>query len=614
MRRFLILTLFIGTLISYGQTPCENGMAGNYECLGLNLQGHISAQDLGAEEHNGIWVNDIWGWVDPDTGKEYAIVGMPNGTSFVDVSDPVNPVVLGVLLEHNSISSGEIQPLHDGAKSTWRDIKVYRNHAYIVSEDPNHGMQVFDLTNLRNVTNAPENFAESGHYAGIGKAHNIVINEETGFAFAVGFNANDERACSVGGLHIIDLSDPTNPTFAGCFDDDGYTHDAQCVVYRGPDADYAGKEICFNSNEDEVVIVDVDDKSNIQLISKRSYSGVQYTHQGWLTDDHKYFLSNDELDESNLNQNTRTFIWDVEDLDNPTLLGHYQHGNRSIDHNLYVHGKNVYESNYTSGLVILDTIGIAEGTLRPVAYFDTYRSSDGTFFDGSWSNYPYFPSGNIIVSDITNGLFILKMQSFFLIEQPSDYNACKGEHINIPISVEGENLTYQWQINEGNGFEDITNLERYKNTRTTSMHAHTLELSQHMNQYRCIVSNGTSEITTDAMTVFVTDSPRADFSYELVDTHGNVTFSNSSVNADSFAWRFSDGTKSSEDVLNHQFEEDGSYDIQLIAYNDCTSDTLSVTLDILILSASDATSDDLLVYPTIVKDRLHIQSNNGNQF
>lgn len=614
MRRLILIPLITFTLLAYGQTPCENGMAGDYECFGLDLQGHVSAEDLGAEELNGIWVNDIWGWVDPDTGKEYAIVGMTNGTSFVDVSDPVNPIVLGVLLEHNAESNSSNQLLHDNAKSVWRDIKVYQNHAFIVSEDPNHGMQVFDLTNLRNVTNVPANFSESGHYAGIGKAHNIVINEETGFAYAVGFNADDERACSLGGLHIIDITDPKNPTFAGCFDEDGYTHDAQCVVYRGPDPDYAGKEICFNSNEDEVVIVNVEDKNNIQLVAKRSYSGVQYTHQGWLTDDHKYFISNDELDEANLNQNTRTFIWDVEDLDNPVFLGFYEHESQSIDHNLYTKGKNVYQSNYTSGLVILDTIGIAEGSLRPVAFFDTFKSSDGTFFAGSWSNYPYLPSGNIIVSDITNGLYILKMKPVFIVDQPNDFTACVGEHINIPVQAEGENLSYQWQIDEGNGFENITDFERYINTQTSTMHAHTLALSQHMNQYRCVISNGESEIISDPMTLFVIDSPRADFSYEILDTQGTVRFTNNSVNAASFSWKLGDGTSISIESPTHQFEDDGSYEIELVAYNDCTSDTLTTMVELVVLSTTDEISDDLLVYPTVVKDQLHIKSNRQNHF
>ena len=122
------------------QIPCENGMAGEYPCNGYDLQSFISL-----EEMDGIRGNDSWGWTDPDDGNEYAIMGLKNGTAFIDISDPINPVYLGKL------------PSHTG-ESIWRDIKVYQNHAFIVSEASNHGMQVFDLTRLRDVSSPPETF------------------------------------------------------------------------------------------------------------------------------------------------------------------------------------------------------------------------------------------------------------------------------------------------------------------------------------------------------------------------------------------------------------------------------------------------------------------------
>ncbi|SNS49590.1 choice-of-anchor B domain-containing protein [Ekhidna lutea] len=608
-----LLTLFtLISFFSYSQTPCEDGKAGQYDCFGIDLQSHITAPDLGAEEHNGRWINDIWGWVDPDNGREYALVGMTNGTSFVDITDPVNPVVMGVLIEHNSQNTTTNQTLHDEAKSVWRDIKVYQNHAYIVSEDSGHGLQVFDLTDLRDVASPSKDhqFAEAGHYDGIGKAHNIVINEETGFAYAVG--ANEGSQCSGGGLHIIDLSDPKNPVFAGCFDEDGYTHDAQCVIYNGPDPDYQGMEICFNSNEDEVTIVNVNDKSDISIVSKGEYDA-QYTHQGWLTEDHKYFLSNDELDEYYLSRNTRTFIWDVQDLDNPTLLGYYEHGTQAIDHNLYVKDNYVYESNYANGLRILDTTGISQGSLHEEAFFDTFVSSDVTDFIGTWSNYPYFPSGNIAVSDITNGLFVLKQKSFYIVDQPTNVETCVGAHLDIPINVVGTNLEFQWQVDDGSGFKNIDDFERYKNTQTTMMHAHTLEQSQSGNQYRCIISNGESELTSDVMTLHVLDTPKADFTYELDDISGEIIFTNSSLHATDFEWAFGDGGHSFLETPMHQYQEEGMYEVILIATNGCTSDTLTQSIELVILSASDELSD-YNIYPTVVDEVLTIESNSKSGF
>lgn len=617
MKKILIL-LILAPVLAFSQTPCENGKAGNYDCLGIDLQSHVSVIDLGAEELDGLWVNDIWGWVDPETDREYALVGMTNGTSFVDITDPVNPVVLGVLLEHNAGTSGD-SPLHDGAKSIWRDIKVYQNHAYIVSEDENHGIQVFDLTQLRNVAN-PSNtnfFEESGHYDGIGQSHNIHINESTGFLYAVGFQQSG-FTCNGGGLHVVDLSDPVNPTYAGCFDNEGYVHDTQCVIYNGPDADYVGQELCFNSNgnvngTNTITIVDISTKGQPELISEVGYENSQYSHQGWLTEDHRYFLSNDELDELRLNRKTRTLIWDVQDLDNPELIGHFEHGTNAIDHNLYTKGDFVFEANYANGLRILDLSDIGNANLREAAYFDTFRSSDVTDFVGAWSNYPYLPSGNIIISDISNGLFVVRRQSFYVAEQPADLTECEGAHINIPVNVEGQNLSYQWQVNDGTGFADITDFERYKNTTTSTMHAHTLNNSQNGYQYRCVITNGDSEIISDAMTLSVRDTAEAAFSFDPVDIAGLVAFSNGSVNADSYLWKFGDGNTSAEASPSYRFAADGSYVVTLIASNECSADTLEQTIDLIVASFNELDSQ-LEVYPTVTDGSITIHNKMSEEF
>ena len=254
-------------------TTCSGGMAGTYPCSNVDLMSFLDLADIG-----GGSANDIWGWTDSSTGKEYAIMGRTNGTSFVDISDPVNPIYLGNLPPHSAVSIS-------------RDIKVYADHAFIVTEANNSGMQVFDLTQLRAVASPPATFSETKHYSGFSDAHNLVINEDSGFAYAVGTNN-----CS-GGLHMINIQTPTNPTAAGCFSADGYTHDAQCVNYDGPDLDHQGTEICFNSNEDTLTIVDVTNKAAPVMLSRTGYSGSRYTHQGWLTEDQAYFLLDDEEDE-----------------------------------------------------------------------------------------------------------------------------------------------------------------------------------------------------------------------------------------------------------------------------------------------------------------------------
>jgi len=372
---------------SVGFTPCENGMAGIYPCNGYDLLGSISLSEFGATAGN-----DVWGWTDPTTNKEYALMGLDNATAFVNITDTDNLIYLGKLPSATSSSS-------------WRDIKVYRDHAYIVSEADGHGMQVFDLTRLRNVTDAPKTFNADGRYTGFGNAHNVVINEDTGFAYPVGTARDDEFN---GGVHFVDLQDLKNPVSAGGYGMNGYSHDAQVITYNGPDADYAGAEIFIGANESQVAIVDITDKENPVAISTFRYSNIAYTHQGWFTEDQRYFIVGDELDEVNFGFDSRTLVFDLLDLDNPILHTSYSGETTAIDHNGYVKEDQYFLANYRAGVRVLDISGIANKTISEAGFFDTFPSSNSAGFDGVWSVYPYFASGKIIVSDIDSGLFVIK--------------------------------------------------------------------------------------------------------------------------------------------------------------------------------------------------------------
>ncbi|MBY5162792.1 choice-of-anchor B family protein [Salsipaludibacter albus] len=523
--------------------PCVRGMAADlFPCDGIDMLAYVSHAELGTTR-----ANDIWGWTDPATRKDYALVGATNGTVFVDITQARRPVVLGILPTASTVGG-----------STWRDIKVYEDHAFVVSEHTDHGVQVFDLTRLRDWDGTYTEYDMDAHYIGHGSAHNININTDTGFAYSVGagphsaqglpnlvtidapsatagsYQANDAAfgpaaseaglsgsvvltddatgatadACqplvgfpagaiaiadrgscnftikaanaqaagavalivannapgggtiSMGGsdpsitipavmvsledgavikaglpatgsvstnpdapscgtgLHMIDINDPVDPQFGGCFDGNGYVHDTQCVVYDGPDADFQGHEICFNSNglaystnpaANLFSIVDVTDKDNPETLSVLGYSGSGYSHQGWLTEDQAWFMHGDEGDEQLNGLNTTTRVWDVSDLRNPVHTDTYTNATTSIDHNLYTEGDLMYQSNYTTGLRITDVSDPASG-LEEVAYFDVYPDNDNaTFEGGTWSNYPYFrQKGVVAVSSIDRGLFILK--------------------------------------------------------------------------------------------------------------------------------------------------------------------------------------------------------------
>lgn len=393
MKKQLLYLVFIVPFIAFSQVPCVNGFAGAFPCEGYDLQAHFDLAFLDATSGN-----DSWGWTDPLNGNEYALMGLRNGTAFINISDPVNPIYLGKLPTQTD-------------NSTWRDIKVYADHAFIVSEASNHGMQVFDLTRLRNVNNPPETFTVDAHYNGFGSAHNIVINEQNGYAYAVGTQTFN------GGPHIVNIQDPLNPVFVSGYGANNYSHDAQVVDYTGPDPDHFGKELYIGSKANEVVILDVTDKSNVQFISAASYTNIGYTHQGWLTEDHAYFLLGDEADEFSFGFDTRTVIFDFTDLDNPVQLFDYTGPTEAVDHNGYVRGNNFYLANYSAGMRVIDISDIANQNMTEIGFFDTNPGNNAASFDGAWSLYPYFASGNIVISDTESGFFLVKDPNFLSAEE-----------------------------------------------------------------------------------------------------------------------------------------------------------------------------------------------------
>jgi len=384
------------TVPTEGSSPCVNGMsAGTYPCDGIDMLSRLSLADLGL-----TFGNDVWGWTDPETGRDYALMGGSEGTTIVDISSPTNPDVVGILPTQTT-AGGDF----------WRDIKVYENHMYVGSENTGHGIQVFDLTQVRGVTGDPVTFAPTNVYMGVGNSHNVNINEDTGYLYIVG-----STTCS-GGLHMVDISTPASPVFAGCFSEHGYIHDTQCVVYEGPDADHRGSEICFNSNLNiadgiqAVSIVDVNDKSNPVVLARALYPNFGHSHQGWLTQDQRFFLHGDELDELSHGLGTTTRVWKVTDLDNPVLENTFENETAAIDHNLYTEGNATYLSNYTSGLRVYDNRNLPE--LTEERFFDVYPENDNASFEGgTWSNYPYFSQrGRVVaVSSIDRGLFILRVR------------------------------------------------------------------------------------------------------------------------------------------------------------------------------------------------------------
>ena len=390
--------------ITGGEVACEGGKAAGFPCNRVSLVSYLPLDRIGV--HAGGNVSEVWGWTDPSTGTEWALVGHSRGTAFISLEDPENPVYVGFLR----------MPVGT-EPSLWRDIKVYRNHAYVVADGTSsHGLQVFDLAGLRDVTGPAGELAPTATFEGFRRAHNIAINEETGFAYVVGGDGVLEGDDACEGLHMIDLRDPASPANAGCFEhrgtgiseDTGYTHDVQCVVYRGPDTEHRGKEVCFGSNESHLSIADVSDKGAPTAISKATYPDAGYIHQGWLDGAQEYFYVNDETDELDEGAKTRTIVWDVKDLDDPVVVAEYHAATEATDHNLYVKGSRLYQANYKAGFRVLD---ISNRTRpREVGFLDTMPYEDDPDLFGAWGSYPWFRSGVVPVTSMYEGIFFLRPQ------------------------------------------------------------------------------------------------------------------------------------------------------------------------------------------------------------
>jgi choice-of-anchor B domain-containing protein len=362
----------------------------------------------------GSGAHDCWGYTSP-SGREYAMITINGKTGFADITDPRNPVVL---------------PSVNGPSCGWRDVKVYGTYAYIVSEC-GPGIQVVDLSNIDAGQVTKVNEVNTG---GSTLTHNVAINTDSGYLYRTGGNGH--------GLRIYDLNaDPVNPPYVGSWNTK-YVHDAQIVTYTSGPA--AGKEIAyccsgFNSGwtSTGLTILDVTDKANITVEKEVFWGNAAYSHQAWLSEDQQYLYLNDEIDEQNSGLDTTTYVMDVSDPANASLVGNFTNGKPAIGHNLYTRGDLLFEANYRSGLRVFDTTN--QTSPVEVAFFDTYEANNGQGFNGMWSTYPYFPSGVVIGSDAEKGLFV-----FWVGDPVLDWSWPSGE----PTVTNSNGQSFQVQLTE----------------------------------------------------------------------------------------------------------------------------------------------------------------------
>jgi choice-of-anchor B domain-containing protein len=386
-------------------TSCTNGFAGSFPCHNIDYLAQVQLQEIPGQPTS---ASEIWGFVDADDGREYAILGHRGGTAVFDVTTPATPVMVGNIT---------------GNPSLWREVKVlqvpqvggpHRAYAYVTTEAPGGGLQIIDLSNLPadvSLANTLTEFSTSHtlYISNIDYATNLPLAGQQPFLYIAGANIGG------GAYRIYDLADPVNPVLVtppptGT----GYMHDStsmlitdnrttQCANAHNP------CEVLVDFNENTVDLWDVTDKSAPVRLSTTGYSTATYVHSGWPTADSRYIVVHDELDELQRNLNTHIYTLDVGDLRAPSLVTSFIGGSTATDHNGYTIGNRYYVSHYKRGLVIFDVAN--PRALAEIGSFDTYLSpsanSAGT--DGAWGVYPFLPSGTVLVSDIENGMFLLKL-------------------------------------------------------------------------------------------------------------------------------------------------------------------------------------------------------------
>ena len=366
------------------------------------------------DQYSSAGYNDIWGYVD-GSGNEYALLGVQTGTSIINVTDPVNPVEVAFI---------------PGPQSIWRDIKVHGIYAYTVTEQTGsgQGLQIIDLSQLP-ISASLVNTVDTW----FNHAHNIFIDD--GFAYVIGTGGG-------GGMHILDLTDPVNPVETAYYTQSGYIHD----VYVWNDTVVA----CAGSSG-EYHLVDVSDKSNPQLVSASpSIPGI-YAHSGWMTEDKRYFYGAEEFNSIDIT------VWDLQDRSTWDLVvpsWQMPTGN-SIIHNLFVRGNYAHISYYTSGYVVLD---ISDPTSPQLAgQYDTYPQNNSGNYDGAWGCYPYLPSGNTLISDISTGLYVLHFDGTVPVELTSFTASIDDRSIILhwTTATETNNLGFEIQRKFNNDYQTI---------------------------------------------------------------------------------------------------------------------------------------------------------------
>jgi choice-of-anchor B domain-containing protein len=408
----ILICIVIPLALEAAAKPCVNGHSSKqYHCKEIVLQSRVALNRFPGKPTT---ASSLWGYSDPDDQREYAIIGLQNGTGVVDVTNPLRPKIVG----HVS-----------GVNSFWREVKVYsvfnKNtnkwdaYAYISTEGTDGGLQIIDLSDL------PNRVSLAATDRDISTSHTVFISD-IDYATGAKLPNRKPRLYLNGtdrGMVIFNLANPKNPRIMGRYRDT-YVHDSYGELFTGARASQCGPgrtkcHILFAWTGQDFRVLDVTSPKSIKVIGTLAYPDLGYAHSGWISEDKQYVFNFDEFDEVQADAKTRILTINITDLENPTVAGTFRGTQRSIEHNGIVIGNKLYLAHYTRGLVIMDVSN--PGKIRETAFFDSHPEDDQeevhashpghegeSAFRGAWGVYPFLPSGNILISDISRGLFVLK--------------------------------------------------------------------------------------------------------------------------------------------------------------------------------------------------------------
>jgi choice-of-anchor B domain-containing protein len=384
---------------------CSSGFAGQFPCRLVDFQSQISLNRFSQPANS---ASNLWGFVDLNDNREYAVVGLSNGTAVVEVTNAAQPREVALIT---------------GIASSWREVKIYqykdqstnryKAYAYISTEAPNAGMQILDLSGLPNTVTLANTLHDTGsqhtlYISNIDYGSNTALPGQQPYLYVAGANVNS------GSWRVYSLANPAAPSLISAAPTGTqYMHDSTSLTITDSrttqcDQGHNPCEILVDFNENSVDLWDMSDKAHAVRLSSTTYPTASYTHSGWPTADGRSLIFFDEFDEIRRGLNTEIYTMDLSDLRTPSIAVSYQGASTATDHNGYVKGNYLYMSHYRRGLVVFDVSNASQ--LKEVASFDTFLSpaADTAGTDGAWGVYPFLPSGTVLITDISNGLFVLK--------------------------------------------------------------------------------------------------------------------------------------------------------------------------------------------------------------